>query len=300
VDGSKFYIDHMSNVSIDDIPVSYSPYRVAFRGEVWTAKAILEESIGQQERATRGVGTFTDPTTGDVILNSTPEQRRALIRYAHNAKVLAVMNNIKGGPFAAIGAIGGLLDGDIDRALVGSSVGAALDASMDLGGGVRPFSGQGQRARESGLLDPLVSDLPTVSVGTKRVLNLGSGANPMIGAINVDIKAGAGVDVVADAAALPFKSGAFSEVHAINPFGFNPVSAETARVMQPGGLLRVSGTARNPYAKPISPEAARAAGFELVETAPLADVHNFGVQRLSSGEPLNTASSTTTTYRRLP
>ena len=86
----------------------------------------------------------------------------------------------------------------------------------------------------------------------------------------------------------------------MNPFGFNPVSAETASVMQPGGLLRVSGTVRNPFAQPVSPVAARAAGFELVETTPLQDIHKFGVQRTTSGAPLRTSTSTTIVYRRLP
>ena len=86
----------------------------------------------------------------------------------------------------------------------------------------------------------------------------------------------------------------------MNPFGFNPVSEETARVLKPGGLLRVSGTARNKFAQPLSPEAARAAGFEILETTPLQDVHKFGVQRTSSGAPLRTETSTTTVYRRLP
>ena len=121
----------------------------------------------------------------------------------------------------------------------------------------------------------------------------------MKGAVNVDLKAGPGV-TAADASALPFKAGSFSEVHAVNPYGFNPVSAETARVLQPGGLLRVSGTAGNRFAKPLSSEAASAAGFELVETTPLQDVHKFGTQSTTTGKPLKTSTSTTTVYKRLP
>jgi RHS repeat-associated protein len=134
----------------------------------------------------------------------------------------------------------------------------------------------------------------------ERVLNLGSGANPMKGAVNVDIKSGAGVDVSANANALPFASEAFTEVHAINPYGFNPVSRETARVMCPGGTLSVSGTARNTFAQPVSAEAASAVGLELVETTTLSPAHQFGVQRTSSGAQLSTGSSSTTVYRKLP
>nr|WP_189938026.1 hypothetical protein [Streptomyces aurantiogriseus] len=44
---------------------------------------------------------------------------------------------------------------------------------------------------------------------------------------------------------LPFEDGTFRTVHAVNPFGFNPVNAETARVMERGGLLIVSAAKRN-------------------------------------------------------
>ena len=131
-------------------------------------------------------------------------------------------------------------------------------------------------------------------------LNLGAGSNPMKGAINLDLKAAAGIDVIADARALPFGAATFSEVHAVNPYGFFPVTAETARVMTPGGILRVSGTPGNKFARALSPDAARAAGFEVVGTSPLAGAHKFGAQRQTTGKLLDTATSTTTTYRRLP
>ena len=64
-------------------------------------------------------------------------------------------------------------------------------------------------------------------------------------AINIDKEAKLGVDVVADANKLPIADGAFSEAHAINPYGYNP---ETARVLQPSSRLAVTGTANNRYA----------------------------------------------------
>lgn len=141
---------------------------------------------------------------------------------------------------------------------------------------------------------------PRVGLELPRpTLNLGSGNNPMAGAVNVDLVDQTGVDVVADARALPFANFSFSEAHSVNPYGFNPVSAETARVLRPGALLMVTGTARNGWAQPLSSGDARAAGFELLETAPMVEAHNFGQQLKSTGEPLNTTTSTTTTYRRL-
>jgi RHS repeat-associated protein len=136
--------------------------------------------------------------------------------------------------------------------------------------------------------------------GGRTVLNVGAGSNPKPGAINVDVAVGEGVDVVADANQLPFRTASVDEYNAVNPYGFNPVSAETARVVKPGGLVKVSGTPGNKFAKPMSPEAARAAGFEIVETGPLIEEHKFGIQRYTDAKPLPTDTSQTTIYRRLP
>lgn len=134
----------------------------------------------------------------------------------------------------------------------------------------------------------------------RGVLNLGAGDNAMAGAINVDLRAAKGVNVVTDATKLPFKNGSFAEAHAINPFGFNPVSAETARVMQPGALLYVTGSPANKFAKPMSALDAKASGFEVVSSGPMVKSHAFGVQKSSRGEPLPMNSAITTVYRRVP
>ena len=131
-----------------------------------------------------------------------------------------------------------------------------------------------------------------------KKINLGSGDNPMEGAVNVDMRSVSGVNVVADGNKLPFANGSFTEAHAINPFGFNPVSAETARILQPGAILKVSGTAKNKFAKPVSDAVAEAAGFKKVGTGVLDQAHQFGVQRATTGGALNTSTSTTTTYIR--
>ncbi|TXS21079.1 hypothetical protein EAO71_31890 [Streptomyces sp. ms191] len=87
----------------------------------------------------------------------------------------------------------------------------------------------------------------------------------------------------ADASNLPFDDGTFSTVHAVNPFGFNPVSSETARVMQRGGILIVSAAKANKFRK-ISEEAMREAGFELVSSGTgVHPDHLFGVMRRADG-----------------
>lgn len=145
-----------------------------------------------------------------------------------------------------------------------------------------------------------ISGLLYGRAASNNVLNIGAGDNPLAGAVNIDLRATQGVNVVADAAKLPFRSASFSEINAVNPFGFKPVSAEVARVIQPGGFLRVTGTTRNQFAQPVSASQARAAGFEIIRTGPIQPIHQFGVQRTNTGGVLNTSTSTTTVYRRLP
>ena len=132
-----------------------------------------------------------------------------------------------------------------------------------------------------------------------KTLNLGSGTNPMAGAVNVDVRAISGVDVVANAEALPFVDGTFDEVHAINPFNYYPVTAETARVMTPGSFLYVTGTANNFFAQPLSAIDAEAAGFRILQTGPMSDLHAFGTQLQTSGKSLSTLNSTTTIYQAI-
>jgi hypothetical protein len=132
------------------------------------------------------------------------------------------------------------------------------------------------------------------------ILNLGSGSNPMPGAVNVDIRALPGVDVVANANMLPFSNGTFAAANAINPYGFNPVSSETASVLQPGSFLYVTGNPSNPYAQPLSASDAQAAGFSLIGSGPMIDLHAFGTQSYTSGGSLLTANSITTIYQVLP
>ncbi|MEU5986250.1 ricin-type beta-trefoil lectin domain protein, partial [Streptomyces sp. NPDC047434] len=119
--------------------------------------------------------------------------------------------------------------------------------------------------------------------GGGRTLNLGAGDNPMPGADNVDLNPGHPDVRQADASNLPFDDGTFSTVHAVNPFGFNPVSSETARVMQRGGILIVSAAKANKFRK-ISEEAMREAGFELVSSGTgVHPDHLFGVMRRADG-----------------
>jgi hypothetical protein len=179
--------------------------------------------------------------------------------------------------------------------------GTTLAGTAERAGSVEPETVaskmRGSRYDASVLLR--VSDNGEATNNGGRSLNLGSGSNARPGAVNVDIKPGAGVDVVADAGQLPFKSGAFGEVSSVNPHGFQPVSAETARVLSPGGTLRVTAGPRNPFGS-VSAAEAKAAGFELVSAGPSSAADLAGNMTTVSGNPItNTSGYTTYVYRRV-
>lgn len=124
---------------------------------------------------------------------------------------------------------------------------------------------------------------------SQSVLNLGSGRNPLPGATNLDIRGGRGVDVVGDAAALPFPDNSFDEIVAVNPFGFSPVTAETARVLAPGGRLVVTGFPGNPTVAAVaelSSEDVGSLGFRIVDSRPARPSETFGLMTRTDGSPI--------------
>ncbi|WP_404957167.1 hypothetical protein [Streptomyces sp. 147326] len=70
------------------------------------------------------------------------------------------------------------------------------------------------------------------------------------------------MDVIASAESMPFRDGSFSTVHAINPFGFQAVSAETARVMKSGGMLMATPARSNKWKRADGGEIPAGAKFE--------------------------------------
>ena len=139
-------------------------------------------------------------------------------------------------------------------------------------------------------------------------LNLGSGNNPMANAVNVERFAGTGVDAVADARHLPFATGAFDEVVAINPAAgptefFNPLAGDVARVLKPGGTVTVVGQPRNfafRQLKKMDDEALRALGFERVTDAtPVDPRFIFGQAARADGIPIDMSNARQIIFRRL-
>ena len=136
-----------------------------------------------------------------------------------------------------------------------------------------------------------------------NILNLGSGDNPMISAINVDIRILKNVNVVASAEQLPFKLLCFQKIFAHNPFGYNPVSKKVADVLEKGGTLIVTAQPRNPFFKKflknISPNELLALGFELVEQGIADSSLIVGEPKSTTGKPLDTTVMIQAIFRKI-
>ncbi|MFE5586904.1 polymorphic toxin-type HINT domain-containing protein [Kitasatospora sp. NPDC056531] len=145
----------------------------------------------------------------------------------------------------------------------------------------------------------LAGTTPVLVHNTCKTLNLGSGDNPMPNAVNLDIKPNPGVDIVADAESLPFRDGEFATVHAINPFGYQPVSPETARVLKSGGRLVVTAAKSNKWRK-ASQQAIEDSGFVLESVGEMTPEHDFGIMRRADGGIIpDGANFETRIYRKL-
>ncbi|MFD1887611.1 RHS repeat-associated core domain-containing protein, partial [Paenibacillus wenxiniae] len=85
---------------------------------------------------------------------------------------------------------------------------------------------------------------------TMKILNLGSGSSPIEGVVNIDIKSGKGVDLVADVTkALPYASQSVDAMIARNPYGYAPVNSFTTDALKPGGTFTLTGTYSNAFFK---------------------------------------------------
>jgi hypothetical protein len=135
-----------------------------------------------------------------------------------------------------------------------------------------------------------------------RVLNLGSGDNPLPGATNVDVRSVSGVDVVTKPGSpLPFGKGQFDEVVVINPAvvegsGFDPLGL-SAPVMKPGAKLYIVGQDSNYLLRQIkrmSDADLAKLGFKRVtpegQAIKAEDRFKFGEAKTIKGQPINPKS----------
>jgi len=135
-----------------------------------------------------------------------------------------------------------------------------------------------------------------------KILNLGCGKNPMISAINIDILLHQGVDVVANANQLPFPPNCFQQIFSHNPFRYNPISQAVAEVLEPEGILIVTGQPRNPFFKKflknISANELFMLGFEQVKLSSVEPSLIIGTPKNTTGKLLDTSVMIQALFRR--
>jgi RHS repeat-associated protein len=126
------------------------------------------------------------------------------------------------------------------------SINSSMFALMMLGPGEIELLSQGL-GELAGVLArsvPGLDEAGALGAGGSRVLNIGSGNKPVAGAVNLDIFAGRGVNVIGDARALPFEAGSFGRVVAQripSMLASDPrVASEIFRVLANGGTAQLT------------------------------------------------------------
>jgi ubiquinone/menaquinone biosynthesis C-methylase UbiE len=111
------------------------------------------------------------------------------------------------------------------------------------------------------------------------------------------------VDVVANASQLPFPPNYFQQIFSHNPFRYNPVSQAVVEVLEPEGILIVTGQPRNPFfkkfLKTIPPHELLMLGFELVKLNPVEPSLIIGTPKNTMGKPLDTSIMIQALFRKI-
>ncbi len=131
--------------------------------------------------------------------------------------------------------------------------------------------------------------------------NLGAGQNAMKSAENVDIKAGPGVNHVANVEKnIPLGDSSVNEVHAINPYKYAVMNSETRRVLKPNGVVIISGNAKNKWVNEtrLTKQAAENGFVEAGELPELLRDHAAaGIGKQTDGKPIANQEFTTRFFR---
>mgnify|MGYP005777248851 CR=1 FL=1 len=105
-------------------------------------------------------------------------------------------------------------------------------------------------------------DQPADKNGT---LNIGAGRKPIEGAYNIDLNPATPGVYTGDATNLTnIASGSQSKIIIENPYGYNPLNPEIIRVLEPGGVIEVTGSKANGFVNKI-PQQAQQMGFSVTE-----------------------------------
>ncbi|RUS43558.1 pre-toxin TG domain-containing protein [Cohnella sp. AR92] len=180
------------------------------------------------------------------------------------------------------------LTGGLASDIYNSAIGVDLLTGQKLSATERVISGASAALFFSPVLEEFV--LTSNTVKSMRVLNIGSGTNPIRGAININNVMKDGVDLVADVTKkLPFDTGSIDSIISINPYGYNPLNAATNTVLKEGGTFTIVGQTWNKYFNNIykaSSEALKQMGYEVVSRGAASDAYKFGTQT-TNGNPID-------------
>jgi len=95
----------------------------------------------------------------------------------------------------------------------------------------------------------------------------------------------------------------FQQIFSHNPFRYNPVSQAVAEILEPGGILIVTGQPRNPFfkkfLKTIPPNELLMLGFELVKLGSVEPSLIIGTQKNTTGKPLDTSIMIQAQFRKI-
>jgi len=137
---------------------------------------------------------------------------------------------------------------------------------------------------------------------TMKVLNIGSGNSPIKGVINIDIKAGKGVDMVADVTkALPYADNSIDALISRNPYGYLPLNSFTTQALKPGGTFTITGNYSNRYFKryyDATLDELKTLGYEVLYRGEAEDAYKYG-NYTSSGKAISPDSMKQVVLRKL-
>jgi hypothetical protein len=91
----------------------------------------------------------------------------------------------------------------------------------------------------------------------------------------------------------------FTKVSSVNPWKYQPVSRDVARVVADDGVLVVTGNPGNNFMNP-SPDTVKQAGLKLVGSRPALESELWGVMRRTNGsDTTNFEMYATKIYKRV-
>jgi len=271
-----------------------NPFR--YSGEFWDESTGLQylrarwydPSMGRFINEDSYEGTLTNPLTlnlytyvgNNPLIRWDPSGNSWISKQWNNIEEIYSWENTK----AAFSSLGNQMYSDAKY---------VADGLMDFGNAALNYVGPGTGVKTAGVYvvenGKGIFAFVLKSIKGEKILNIGAGENIISGAINIDIKAAKGIDVVADVTkTLPYKNSSIDSIVSINPFGFNPINASTSAALKTGGTFTIVGQTWNKYFNNIytaSADELKKMGYELVSKGAASDAFKFGT-KTTNGNPI--------------